>query len=179
MLEKTESAYSVQPPRFVDIHTTPDRYGNPSMGITAENIAAKYGFSRTQLDEFSLQSHRRASVAWEAGHFDEQIVPVALKDKKGGVSWVSRDESVRPECSLDGLNALRPSFRPDGMVTAGNSSPMSDGAGALVLMEREQAEREGKEILAVFRGYASAGVDPNYMGLGPIPASTLYPSSEQ
>lgn len=172
MLEKTESAYSVQPPRFVDIHTTPDSYGNPSMGITAENIAAKYGFSRTQLDEFSLQSHRRASVAWDAGRFDEQIVPVALKDKKGGVSWVNRDESVRPDCSLEGLNALRPSFRADGRVTAGNSSPMSDGAGALVLMEREQAEREGKEILAVFRGYATAGVDPNYMGLGPIPAST-------
>lgn len=170
-LEKTDTAYSVQPPRFVDIHTAPDRLGNPSMGITAENIAAKYGFNRQQLDEFSVRSHRLASEAWREGRFDGQIAPVTLTDRKGRETLVSRDESVRADCSLETLASLRPSFLPDGMVTAGNSSPMSDGAGALVVMERGLAERTGREILAVFRGYAAAGVDPNYMGLGPVPAT--------
>lgn len=171
MLEKTDTAYSVQPPRFVDIHTAPDRAGNPPMGITAENVAQKYGFSRRDLDAFSLRSHRLASAAWQEGRFDEQIVAVPLKDRKGRETRVERDESVRPDCSTDGLAALRPSFRPDGVVTAGNSSPMSDGAGALVVMERGLARELGLEVLAVFRGYAVAGVDPNYMGLGPVPAT--------
>ncbi|ACS85175.1 thiolase family protein [Musicola paradisiaca] len=171
MLEKTDTAYAVQPPRFVDIHTTPDRFGNPPMGITAENVAAKYGFSRRQLDEFAQRSHQRAAGALQAGRFEEQIVPVMLTDKKGRESWVQQDEAIRPECSLEGLAALRPSFLPDGVVTAGNSSPMSDGAGAVVMMERELAERSGREILAVFRGYAAAGVEPGLMGLGPIPAT--------
>lgn len=170
-LEKTDSAYSVQPPQFVDIHTSPDSLGNPPMGITAENVAAKYGLSRRQLDEFALRSHRLASAAWQAGRFDEQIVPVTVTDKKGRQTPISRDETVRPDCSLETLASLRPSFKDDGVVTAGNSSPMSDGAGALVLMERTLAEKSGREILGVFRGYAAAGVDPNLMGLGPIAAT--------
>lgn len=171
MLEKTDSAYSVQPPRFVDIHTAPDRIGNPSMGITAENVAVQYGFSRQQLDEFALRSHRRAGAAWEAGRFDEQVVPVILKDKKGRETVIANDEPLRADCSLETLAGLKPCFRADGIVTAGNSSPMSDGGGALVLMERGLAERTGRDILGVFRGYAVAGVDPNVMGLGPIPAT--------
>ncbi|NDL63240.1 thiolase family protein [Acerihabitans arboris] len=170
-LEKTDTAWSVLPPRFVDIHTSPDRIGNPSMGITAENIARRYEITRTQLDEFSVRSHRLASAAWQAGRFDEQIVPVPLMDKKGRETLVTRDESVRADCSLATLAALRPSFSSDGVVTAGNSSPMSDGSGALVLMERGAAEKAGLDILAVFRGYAAVGVDPNVMGLGPIPAT--------
>lgn len=171
ILEKTETAYSVQPPRFATIHTAPDSIGNPAMGITAENVAAKYGFTRRQLDEFALRSHQLASAAWQAGCFDGQIVPVPLKDRKGRESLVTQDESVRPDCALETLSALRPSFCADGLVTAGNSSPLSDGGGALVVMERELAERTGQEILAVFRGYAVAGVDPNFMGLGPVPAT--------
>lgn len=170
-LEKTETAYSVQPPHFAEIHTSPDSLGNPVMGITAENIAARYGLRRQQLDEFALRSHALASAAWREGRFDEQIVPVPVVDKKGRITQAERDEIVRADCSVEGLAALRPSFTPDGVVTAGNSSPMSDGAGALVLMEKEMARRRGLEILAVFRGYAAAGVDPNYMGLGPIPAT--------
>ncbi|PWC14851.1 acetyl-CoA C-acyltransferase [Brenneria roseae subsp. americana] len=170
-LEKTETAYSVQPPRFVDIHTSPDRLGNPSMGITAENIARRYELSRGELDEFSLRSHRLAAAAWLQGRFDEQVVPVSLPDRKGKEIVVRQDESVRPDCSLAALSALRPAFCNDGIVTAGNSSPMSDGAGALVVMERSLAQAQGREILAVFRGYAAAGVDPNYMGLGPVPAT--------
>lgn len=170
-LDKTESAYSVQPPRFSDIHTAPDELGNPPMGITAENIAEKYGINRQQLDDFSVRSHQLANAAWQAGFYDDQVVPVVFKDRKGKEVSIKYDESIRRDCSLEGLAHLRPSFKPDGIVTAGNSSPMSDGAGAVVIMERELAKQTGQEILAVFRGYAVAGVDPNYMGLGPIPAT--------
>ncbi|WLI77198.1 thiolase family protein [Kosakonia sp. H02] len=169
-LEKTETAWSVQPPRFADIHTAPDALGNPPMGITAENIATRYGFSRQQLDAFALRSHHLASAAWRAGRFTEQIVPVPLQDRKSQITQFDHDESVRSDCSAEGLAALRPSFLPDGLVTAGNSSPMSDGAGALVVMERELARRRNLQPLAVFRGYAVSGVDPNYMGMGPVPA---------
>ncbi|MFC3394530.1 thiolase family protein [Brenneria rubrifaciens] len=170
-LEKTETAYSVQPPRFVDIHTSPDRLGNPSMGITAENIARHYGLRRGALDEFSLRSHRLAAAAWREGRFDEQVVPVSLPDRRGQAIEVRQDESVRPDCSLEALSSLRPCFRDDGIVTAGNSSPMSDGAGALVVMERSLAKAQGLAVLAVFRGYAAVGVDPHFMGLGPVPAT--------
>jgi acetyl-CoA acetyltransferase family protein len=170
-LEKTDVSYSVQPPSFVDIHTSPDRLGNPSMGITAENIAKRYSFTRKELDEFSLRSHHLATKAWDAKRFDEQIIPVSYFDKKKTEIIIRKDESVRADCTLDSLSALRPCFLSDGIVTAGNSSPMSDGAGALVIMERSLAEAQRLPILAVFSGYAAAGVDPNYMGLGPIPAT--------
>ncbi|MDX5627584.1 MULTISPECIES: thiolase family protein [unclassified Brenneria] len=170
-LEKTEIAYSVQPPRFVDIHTSPDRLGNPSMGVTAENIARRYELTRRELDEFSLRSHQLAAAAWREGRFDGQVTPVTIPDRKGREIVIDRDESVRPDCSLDALSALRPCFCDEGIVTAGNSSPMSDGAGALVVMERSLAQAQGLPVLAVFRGYAAAGVDPNVMGLGPVPAT--------
>ncbi|MDR3437134.1 thiolase family protein [Telmatospirillum sp.] len=170
-LEKCEVAYSVQPPQFVDIHTAPDRIGHVTMGITAENVAKKYGHSRQQLDAFSARSHKLAAKAWDDGVFDEQIVPIVIKGKKGTNTVVTRDESVRADCTADTLSALRPCFISDGIVTAGNSSPMSDGAGAMVIMERSLARKAGLEILGVFRGYAAAGVDPNIMGVGPIAAT--------
>ncbi|PTW59372.1 acetyl-CoA C-acetyltransferase [Breoghania corrubedonensis] len=168
-LEKCEVPYSVAPPQFVDIHTAPDRVGHVTMGITAENVAKKYGFTRRQLDEFSAQSHARATKAWDAGLFDEQIVPIEVKGRKGS-TMIRRDEPVRADCTADTLAALKPCFIADGIVTAGNSSPMSDGGGAMVIMERKAAEAEGLPILAVFRSYAAAGVDPNIMGVGPIAA---------
>lgn len=170
-LEKCESAYSVMPPRFVDIHTAPDRYGHVSMGETAENIAERYGFTRTQLDEFAVRSHKLAAKAYDAGVFTEQMVPVEIPGKGGKVQVVNRDEPLRLDCSLESLAGLRPVFRKNGVVTAGNSSPMSDGAGAMVIMERSMAEKAGLEILGVFRGYAATGVDPKVMGLGPIAAT--------
>ncbi len=169
-LEKCETAYSIMPPRFVDIHTSPDRIGNPPMGITAENIAARWGISRQEMDEFALRSHRLAWDAWQAGRFDDEIVPIEVKGPKGKSIIVDRDESVRADCSLEQLAALRPAFKPDGLVTAGNSSPMSDGGGAMVLVDRQTARDMGAEPLAVFRGYAVAGVDPNIMGIGPVAA---------
>jgi acetyl-CoA C-acetyltransferase len=136
------------------------------MGITAENVAKTYGLTRRELDEFAARSHRLAARAWDAGIFDEQLVPITVKDK-----IVNRDESVRPNCTVDALAQLKPAFMADGLVTAGNSSPMSDGAGAMVVMERSLAERSGVEILATFRGYAAIGVDPKIMGVGPIAAT--------
>jgi len=169
-LEKCETAYSVMPPRFVDIHTSPDRIGNPSMGITAENIAARWGIGRQEMDAFAVRSHRFAAEAWAAGRFDDEIVPIEVKGPKGTAVVVGRDESVRADCSLEQLAALRPAFKPDGLVTAGNSSPMSDGGGAMVIVDRDTARALGAEPLAVFRGYAVAGVDPNVMGIGPVAA---------
>ncbi|PIP00338.1 thiolase family protein [Pleomorphomonas carboxyditropha] len=169
-LEKAEVAYSVAPPKFADIHTAPDRIGHVTMGITAENVARRYGLSRRELDDFAVRSHALAAAAWDAGRFDDALVPIEVDLGKGRTATVRRDECVRADCSIETLAALRPAFIPDGLVTAGNSSPMSDGAGAMVVMEREAAEAEGLDVLAVFRGYAVAGVDPNYMGLGPIAA---------
>lgn len=141
------------------------------MGITAENIAARYKFTREELDAFSVRSHQLASAAWDKGKFDAQIIPISYAGRKGKEIVVQKDESVRADCSMQSLSALRPCFQKGGIVTAGNSSPMSDGAGALVVMERSLAEEQGLPILAVFRGYAATGVDPNYMGLGPISAT--------
>lgn len=171
VMGKTEVPYSVAPPQWVEIHTAPDRIGNVPMGITAENIAQRYGFKREALDAFAVRSHHLASKAVAAGRFDEQIVPISYKGPKGKHVVVDKDEAVRPDCSLATLSALNPCFIADGIVTPGNSSPMSDGAGALVLMARSLAEEKGLPILGVFKGYAATGVDPNYMGLGPISAT--------
>lgn len=169
-LEKCETAYSVMPPRFVDIHTSPDSIGNPSMGITAENIAARWGITRREMDEFAVRSHALASEAWAAGRYADEVVPIEVKAGKGKTIVVDRDESVRADCTLESLSGLRPAFKPDGLVTAGNSSPMSDGGGAMVIVDRDTARAMGAEPLAVFRGYAVAGVDPNVMGIGPVAA---------
>ncbi|NLH82718.1 MAG: thiolase family protein [Phyllobacteriaceae bacterium] len=170
-MEKPEIAYSVAPPRFVDIHTSPDSIGNPSMGITAENVAARWKISRRELDEFAVRSHALATAAWAAGRYDDEVVPIEVKGPKGRVTVVDRDESVRADCTLETLSGLKPAFKPDGVVTAGNSSPMSDGGGAMVIVDRETAKSLGAEPMAVFRGYAVAGVDPNVMGIGPVAAT--------
>nr|WP_321981363.1 thiolase family protein [uncultured Cohaesibacter sp.] len=170
-MQKLEQPYSVAPPVIDARWTAPDRVGNVPMGITAENIAKRYDFTRTELDEFAVRSHQLAAAAVEAGRFDEQLVLIPVPQRKADPIIVDKDECVRGDCNLESLGKLRPAFIKDGMVTAGNSSPMSDGAGAMVIMERSMAEAQGLEILSVFRGYAATGVDPNYMGLGPIAAT--------
>ena len=169
-LEKCESAWSVTPPRFADIHTSPDSIGNPSMGVTAENVATRWNISRQEADAFAVRSHALASAAWSAGRFDDEVVPIGVRGPKGRSILVERDESVRADCTVETLAALKPAFKPDGIVTAGNASPMSDGGGAMVVVDRETATSLGAEPLAVFRGYAVAGVDPNIMGVGPVAA---------
>jgi len=132
-----------------------------SMGETGENVAERYGLTREEQDAFALQSQRRHAAAVEAGRFDDELVPVGE---------VARDEHPRAETSLEKLAALRPAFRPDGTVTAGNSSGLNDGAAALVVASTEKAAELGAEPLGRFVGSAVAGVDPRIMGVGPIPA---------
>jgi acetyl-CoA acyltransferase len=135
-------------------------------GISAELITEKWGLTRSEQDAFALRSHRRAAAAQDAGRFDPQLVPVEV-----GSTWVRGDEGVRRDTSMEKLAALKPAFRPDGQVTAGNSSQISDGAAALLLASRATAERLGLRPLARFAGFALAGVDPVLMLTGVIPAT--------
>ena len=146
------------------MHDMPEAY--MPMGITAERVATKYGVTREEQDAFAVQSHKRAAAAWEKHLFDSEVVNVPLA---GGGSF-SRDELLRPDTTLEGLAKLRPAFALKGTVTAGTSSPLSDGAGAVVVMSREKAEALGLEILGIFRGFQVAGVDPDIMGIGPVAA---------
>ena len=144
-----------------------DPFGHGHMGVTAENIAAKYGFTRQQQDEFSVESHQRAARAIGAGYFKSQIVPVELKSKKG-VEQFTTDEHVRADASMENLAKLKPVFKKDGTVTAANASGINDAAAAIVLMDAKQAKNH--KPMARLVAYAHAGVDPQVMGLGPIPA---------
>jgi acetyl-CoA C-acetyltransferase len=137
------------------------------MGVTAENIAAKYGFTRGQQDEFSIQSHRKAAAALEAGHFKSQIVPIELKTRKGVEQFVT-DEHVRKDANMADLSRLKTVFKKDGTVTAGNASGINDAGAAIVLMEARAAKDQ--KPMARLVAYAHAGVEPQVMGLGPIPA---------
>ena len=141
------------------------------MGETAELLADRYGITREEQDRFALESHRKAVAAWESGAFDEEVVPVETKGRKGEVRVVARDERPRPDTSLEKLARLRPVFREDGSITAGNASGIADGAAALVLTTAEHARALGVEPMARFLGFASGAVHPREMGLGPVPAT--------
>jgi acetyl-CoA C-acetyltransferase len=149
-----------------------DPFGHGHMGITAEIIAARYEIGRGEQDEFSAQSHRRAAAAIAEGRFKSQIVTVELPSRKGTVPF-NTDEHVRAELSVADLAALRPAFKKDGSVTAGNASGLNDGAAALVLASGAEVTRRNASPLARLVAYGHAGVAPEVMGLGPIPASRL------
>ncbi len=142
-----------------------------SMGETGENVAERLGVSRADQDEFALRSQRNAARAIEAGWYDEQIVPVAVRQRKGEPIMVRSDEHPRPEATLEGLARLKPAFREGGTVTAGNSSGINDGASAALIVESERARALGLTPMARVVATAVAGVDPALMGLGPIPAT--------
>jgi acetyl-CoA C-acetyltransferase len=144
-----------------------DPFGHGHMGVTAENIAAKYGFTREQQDQFAVESHRRAANAIEAGFFKDQIVPVEVKTRKG-VEPFTTDEHVRKDAKLEDMAKLKAVFKKDGTVTAANASGINDGAAAVVLMEAKAAKN--LKPMARLVAYAHAGVEPQLMGLGPIPA---------
>ncbi len=146
-----------------------DPFGNGIMGITAENVADRWQVTRPEQDALALESQRRATAAIADGRFREQIVPVEVKRGRASATF-DTDEYVKADATADGLAALRPVFRKDGSVTAGNASGINDGAAAVVLMEEGAAEREGRRRLARIVGYAHAGVDPAEMGIGPVPA---------
>jgi acetyl-CoA C-acetyltransferase len=146
-----------------------DPFGHGHMGITAENIAAKFGFTREQQDAFALESHKRAANALDQGYFKDQIVPVELKTRKGVEQFVT-DEHVRKGAKIEDMQKLKPVFKKDGTVTAGNASGLNDAAAAIVMMEAGAAKKAGAKPLARLVAYSHAGVDPQFMGLGPIPA---------
>jgi acetyl-CoA C-acetyltransferase len=146
-----------------------DPFGSGHMGLTAETIASQYGFSRTDLDAYAVLSHQRAAYAQQQGYFTEQIVPVTVELGRNQVVF-DRDEHIRPDTSLHSLAKLKPAFTADGIVTAGNASGLNDGAAALVLTSMAEAEQRGLTAQARIVGYSFAGVEPNVMGLGPIPA---------
>ncbi|MCW8926270.1 MAG: beta-ketothiolase BktB [Xanthomonadales bacterium] len=146
-----------------------DPFGNGHMGCTAENLAEQYGITREEQDALAVESHQRAARAWDEDRFAGQIVPIELKTRKG-VQVFERDEHFRADASLEGMAKLRPAFKKDGSVTAGNASGINDAAAAVVLMERSAAEKAGVRPLARLIGYTYAGVDPAYMGIGPVPA---------
>jgi 3-oxoadipyl-CoA thiolase len=146
-------------------------YSTESMGETGENVAERYQVSREDQDAFALESHKRAVAAAESGRFDDEIVTVEVPQRKGDPLTVHSDEGPRPDTSLERLAKLKPIFREGGTVTAGNSSSLNDGAAVLVLASAERAQELGREPLARIVATGSAGVDPAYMGVGPIPAS--------
>jgi acetyl-CoA C-acetyltransferase len=150
-----------------------DPFHNIHMGVTAENIAAKWGISREDQDALAVLSHNRAQRATEAGYFKDQIMPVILKSKKGDVAYAV-DEHFRPNCTLADMTKLKPAFlKENGTVTAGNASGINDAAAAVVLMEAGAAKARGAKPLGRLVAYAHAGVDPKYMGIGPVPATQL------
>ncbi|AFM39768.1 acetyl-CoA acetyltransferase [Desulfosporosinus acidiphilus SJ4] len=142
-----------------------------SMGITAENVAKKYEITREQQDAFAARSHQKAWAAQSSGRFDDEIVPIPLPTwGKPGEKWFTKDEGIRPETTAETLAKLRPAFMNGGSVTAGNSSQTSDGAAMTLLMSEQKVKTLGLKPLAVWRGFAVAGVEPELMGIGPIKA---------
>jgi acetyl-CoA acyltransferase len=150
-----------------------ERYsqGLVPQGISAEMIAEKWGLSRVELDQIALESHLRASQATEEGRFEEQMLPVGITRENGTRETVTRDEGIRPDTSLEKLASLQPAFKGDGVITAGNSSQISDGAAAVLVMSEDRAAQLGLAPKARFVSFAMAGVDPIMMLTGPIPAT--------
>ena len=149
-----------------------DAFNNFHMGITAENVAELYKIGREEQDAFAAKSQQKAAKAQADGKFNDEIVPVTIKGKKGD-TVVDKDEFIRPDTTAETLAKLRPAFKPDGTVTAGNASGINDGAAVVLLMTRAEAEKRGLKPLAAIKSWATVGVDPKIMGTGPIPATKL------
>jgi 3-oxoadipyl-CoA thiolase len=178
-MPKPTEAFGRTPPTIYDT-TLGWRYPNPrmeqrfeliSMGETAENVATKFGISREEQDQFALRSHQRAVAAWERGLFAKELAPLEVPQPKGPAAVFDRDESPRPDASLEALAKLKPSFRDGGTVTPGNSSPLNDGAAGVILASEAVVKELGLEPKLRWVASATAGVDPSYMGEGPIPAT--------
>jgi acetyl-CoA C-acetyltransferase len=174
LLEKARFGYRMGDGQLVDVMIRDglwDAFDNNHMGITAENVCSDYKLTREEIDQFALESQQKAAHALEAGTFRSEIVPVEVPGKKGPTVF-EKDEQPRADTSAESLAKLRPAFKPQGgMVTAGNSSALNDGGAAVVVMSRQKAEQLGLQPLATIRSYASAGVEPRIMGMGPVPAT--------
>jgi acetyl-CoA acyltransferase len=181
ILAKPEEGFPRRPPemhdsslgwRFVNPRMR-ERFDTQSMGETAENVAAQYGVAREAQDRFALESHQKAARAWEAGAFSREVLPVTVPPahKRAQATSFERDECIRADASMEALGRLPAAFRDGGTVTAGNASPMNDGAAAVLLASGSWVRRRGVQPLARVVASAVAGVDPNFMGVGPIPAT--------
>ncbi|GAB1763696.1 thiolase family protein [Priestia megaterium] len=170
LLAPQSRPYDRMPPQFIKRKLSPNHIGDPSMGITAENLAEKYEVTREEQDLFALESQQKMTNAINSGYFKEQIVPINITNRKGESYLFNHDEHVRPSTTIEDLSKLSPAFKKEGSVTAGNSSGVNDGASAVVLMSENRANEEGIEVLAKVKEWAVAGVDPNMMGIGPVPA---------
>jgi acetyl-CoA C-acetyltransferase len=173
LLEKARSGYPLGDGTLADSilkDALTDAFYGIHMGITAENIASEYGVSREEADAFSVQSQQKAAMAIGQGRFRDEIVPVMVPQRKGEAVAVVDDEHPKPACSVESLARLKPAFKDGGVVTAGNSSGINDGAAAVMLMSGEEAKRRGIKPLAIIRSFASVGLDPRIMGLGPVGA---------
>lgn len=148
-----------------------DVYNQYHMGITAENVAEQYGITKEDQDKFAVQSQNRAEEAQKTGKFKDEIAPVEIPQKKGDPIVIDTDEYPRHGSTLEKMGKLKPAFKKDGTVTAGNASGINDGAAALIIMSKEKADELGIKYLCEIAGYASAGVDPKVMGIGPVPAT--------
>jgi acetyl-CoA C-acetyltransferase len=168
LLTKARWGYRLGHGQLMDQLVLYDPISKNTMGETAENVADKYNISRKDQDAFALESQRRAAESLKKGLFDEQIVPVPIQQKKGNPVLFSKDEQPRSDTTIEGLAALKPVFKDSGSVTAGNSSSMNDGSGALVIASRDKAKSLGLKPLVSIIGYASVGVEPSLMGIGPI-----------
>jgi len=146
-----------------------DPYNDFHMGMTGEIIAEKYHITRQDCDTIAFESHKKAAVATEAGKFKDEIVPIIIKQKKGDPLIFEKDEGIRKETTMESLGALKPFFKEGGVITAGNASQITDGASAVVLMNKDKAKKEGHEILATVKGYDTTGVKPEYVMEAPIP----------
>jgi acetyl-CoA C-acetyltransferase len=149
-----------------------DAYNQYPMGITAENVAKKFGISREEQDAFAAASQNKAEAAQKAGKFKDEILPIEIPQKKGTIVF-ENDEYIKSGTTVESLSSLRPAFAKDGTVTAGNASGINDGAAAVVMMSATMAKELGLKPLARIKAYSSAGVDPSIMGMGPVPASQL------
>ncbi|NOZ22605.1 MAG: acetyl-CoA C-acetyltransferase [Planctomycetes bacterium] len=176
LLEKARSGYRLGDGELLDCILR-DALTDPTedchMGVTAENLAEEFGITREAQDEFAAHSQRKAGDAIAAGRFEAEIVPVEVPQRKGAPIIFQKDEFPRPGTTVEVLSKLKPPFKQDGTVTAGNASGINDGAAALVLLSAEEAERRGVKPLAKIVSYASAGVEPSRMGLGPVPATRM------
>ena len=148
-----------------------DAFNDYHMGVTAENLAERYGITRQAQDDFAIESQRRACAARESGRFDAEITPVEVSGRRGEVTTVDRDEQPRESVTAETLARLKPAFAKDGTVTAGNASTLNDGAAAVLVMSRERADALGLPVMATIRSYGEAAVDPAFMGIGPVPAT--------
>jgi acetyl-CoA C-acetyltransferase len=145
-----------------------DHYNDHHMGISAERVAEKHSFTREQQDQFAMQSHHRAAAAWREGRFTAEVIPVEIPAKKGPPTLLTEDESIRPDVSLESLAGLKPAFKKDGTVTAGNAPGLNDAAAAVVVMSASKAKSLGLKPMATIRAQATSGVDPKWIMLAPV-----------